>query len=93
MHVHSYRSISRRCPPVATSSLLEPEGSSNAQGILARRCAHQLPPQRREGATAVEYGLISVSLIAVAIIAGVTLLGGNLQTMFNGVAGKIDVTP
>ncbi|SFR69121.1 pilus assembly protein Flp/PilA [Agromyces sp. CF514] len=40
------------------------------------------------GATAVEYGLI-VSLIAVAIIAGVTLLGGNLQTMFNGVAGDI----
>ncbi|WP_394554294.1 Flp family type IVb pilin [Agromyces sp. MMS24-JH15] len=40
------------------------------------------------GATAVEYGLI-VSLIAVAIIAGVTLLGTNLQAMFNGVAVDI----
>jgi pilus assembly protein Flp/PilA len=43
---------------------------------------------QEEGATAVEYGLM-VSLIAVAIIAGVTLLGGNLDTLFKGVAGKL----
>ena len=41
-----------------------------------------------KGATAVEYGLM-VALIAVAIIAGVTMLGTNLQAMFNGIAGKI----
>lgn len=41
-----------------------------------------------EGVTALEYGLIA-SLIAVAIIAGITLLGTNMQSMFNFVAGKI----
>lgn len=41
-----------------------------------------------EGASAVEYGLL-VSLIAVAIIAAVTLLGNSLSAMFEGVAGKI----
>ena len=37
-----------------------------------------------EGATAVEYGLM-VSLIAMAILAGVALVGTNLQTLFNAV--------
>ncbi|MDQ4213404.1 Flp family type IVb pilin [Microbacterium capsulatum] len=41
-----------------------------------------------EGATAVEYGLI-VALIAVVIIAGVTLLGKNLLALFNNIAGAI----
>jgi len=41
-----------------------------------------------EGAHAIEYGLIA-SLIAVAIIAGATLLGTNLNAMFNFIAGKI----
>jgi pilus assembly protein Flp/PilA len=41
-----------------------------------------------EGATAVEYGLM-VALIAVVIIAAVTLLGQNLSTLFAGVAGSI----
>jgi pilus assembly protein Flp/PilA len=40
------------------------------------------------GATAVEYGLM-VALIAVAIIGAVTLLGGNLTSRFNSVAGTI----
>ncbi len=40
------------------------------------------------GATAVEYGLM-VSLIAVVIIAAVTLLGGNLAALFTNVAGQI----
>ncbi len=39
----------------------------------------------RKGATAVEYGLM-VALIAVAIIAAVLLLGGNLAALFNLVA-------
>lgn len=41
-----------------------------------------------EGATAVEYGLM-VSLIAVAIIVSVTLVGTNLNTIFNTVAGAL----
>ena len=45
-----------------------------------------------EGATAVEYGLM-VSLIAVAVIVAVTLIGTNLNTMFGNVATKIRVTP
>ncbi len=40
------------------------------------------------GATAVEYGLM-VSLIAVAIIVAVQLIGTNLTATFNEVAGKI----
>jgi pilus assembly protein Flp/PilA len=44
--------------------------------------------RNEEGATAVEYGLM-VALIAVAIIAAVTLIGTNLATLFNDVAGKI----
>ncbi|TLM73636.1 MAG: Flp family type IVb pilin [Actinobacteria bacterium] len=41
-----------------------------------------------EGATAVEYGLM-VALIAVVIIAAVTLLGSNLAAMFERIAGAI----
>ena len=44
--------------------------------------------KREEGATAIEYGLIA-ALIAVAIIAGITLLGGNLNTLFNDIAAKL----
>ena len=45
-----------------------------------------------EGATAVEYGLM-VSLIAVAIIAAVSLIGENLDLMFDGVGAELDPTP
>ena len=41
-----------------------------------------------KGATAVEYGIM-VALIAVVIIVAVTALGGNLNSMFNNVAGKV----
>ena len=44
-----------------------------------------------EGATAVEYGLM-VALIAVVIIAGVSLIGTNLNTMFTDVGGKMPAT-
>ena len=43
---------------------------------------------REEGATAVEYGLM-VALIAIVIIAAVTLLGGNLSKLFNSVATSV----
>ena len=41
-----------------------------------------------EGATAIEYGLLA-SLIAVAIIATVTLIGTNLNTTFTSVANAL----
>jgi pilus assembly protein Flp/PilA len=41
-----------------------------------------------KGATAVEYGLM-VGLIAVAIIAAVTLLGGRLTGLFNAIANAL----
>ena len=47
--------------------------------------------QDESGATAIEYGLIA-ALISVAIITAVTLLGGNLSTLFNGIAGRLAVT-
>jgi pilus assembly protein Flp/PilA len=40
------------------------------------------------GATAVEYGLM-VALIAIVIIAAVTLLGQNISGLFNNAATKI----
>jgi pilus assembly protein Flp/PilA len=44
-----------------------------------------------DGAALVEYGLL-VALIAVGCVAALTLLGGNLKTMFTNVAGKIPTT-
>lgn len=41
-----------------------------------------------EGATAVEYGLM-VSLIAAVIAVAVALIGTNLSSLFNTVAGKV----
>jgi pilus assembly protein Flp/PilA len=41
-----------------------------------------------KGVTAIEYGLIA-SLIAVAIIIAVTLVGTNLAAIFNYIAGKL----
>jgi pilus assembly protein Flp/PilA len=46
--------------------------------------------KKDEGATAVEYGLM-VSLIAVAIIVTVGLLGGKLDDLFEYVKNKITV--
>jgi pilus assembly protein Flp/PilA len=40
------------------------------------------------GATAVEYGLM-VALIAIVIIAAVSLLGKNLSSLFNNVATSV----
>ena len=43
---------------------------------------------QEEGATAVEYGLM-VSLIAVVIIAAVTIIGTNLETIFETVGDAL----
>jgi pilus assembly protein Flp/PilA len=50
--------------------------------------AQQRLGKAAKGATAVEYGLL-VALIAAVIIAAVTLLGGQLSSLFASVAGKI----
>ena len=44
--------------------------------------------KNEDGATAIEYGLIA-ALIAVIIIAAVTLVGEDLGNMFNQVANNI----
>lgn len=46
----------------------------------------------RRGVTAIEYGLIA-ALIAVAIIAAITLLGTDLEETFNMVAGHLGSSP
>lgn len=43
------------------------------------------------GATAIEYGLIA-ALVGVAIIAGATLLGTRLNTLFDGIGSKLPTT-
>ena len=40
--------------------------------------------KNKSGATAIEYGLI-VALISIAIVAGATISGDQLDTLFNGV--------
>lgn len=42
-----------------------------------------------DGATMVEYGLL-VALIAIVVITAVTLVGTNLETVFNDIAGKLE---
>lgn len=42
------------------------------------------------GATAIEYGLIA-TLIGVAIILGASALGTKLNSVFNGIKGKLTV--
>jgi pilus assembly protein Flp/PilA len=44
--------------------------------------------QSERGASAVEYGLL-VALIAIMIIAGATLIGTNLDVLFNDVANEL----
>jgi pilus assembly protein Flp/PilA len=55
---------------------------------IFQRLASKLAVKSQNGVTAVEYGLIA-SLIAIAIIAGVTLVGTNLNALFGYVAGKV----
>ncbi len=55
---------------------------------LVQKIAVRRMMQSESGVTAIEYGLIA-ALIAVVIIAGVTLIGTNLGLVFNSVAGKL----
>lgn len=45
-----------------------------------------------EGVTAIEYGLIA-ALIAVVIIAGATLVGTSLNTLFTDISGCLQSPP
>ncbi len=45
--------------------------------------------KNESGATAIEYGLIA-ALIAVAIIAGASLIGDNLANTFDNIAENLD---
>jgi pilus assembly protein Flp/PilA len=59
---------------------------------LYTQLQNRLSDLRNErGASAVEYGLL-VALIAVVIITAVTLLGGNLDAIFNKIAEAIGST-
>ena len=55
---------------------------------LARIISRALSLDSDAAVTAIEYALIA-SLIAVAIITAVTLLGTNLAAIFNYIAGKV----
>jgi pilus assembly protein Flp/PilA len=55
---------------------------------LQARVAALLNGRNDRGATAVEYGLM-VALIAVVIIAAVTLLGEQLSDLFTGVTSQL----
>ena len=55
---------------------------------VSRKVAGWLSIESERGVTAIEYGLIA-SLVALAIIVGATLLGTNLNALFNYIAGKV----
>ncbi len=55
---------------------------------LSRTVANLFSIESEQGVTAIEYGLIA-SLVALAIIVGVTALGGNLGDLFTYIAGKV----
>ena len=44
--------------------------------------------KNEEGQGMVEYGLI-IALVAVIVIAGISLLGNNIGSLFNNIAGNI----
>jgi len=47
--------------------------------------------QDESGATAIEYGLIA-ALLAVGIIAAVSLLGNELNQLFTGISTELNIT-
>ena len=55
---------------------------------ISRNVARWFGVDSEQGVTAIEYGLIA-SLIALAIIVAVTLVGTNLSGLFNYIAGKV----
>jgi pilus assembly protein Flp/PilA len=79
----------------ALFALLMPPASNGAKGInmsnirvFADYVAAKLSITSEKGVTAIEYGLIA-TLIAVAIIGAVTLVGQKLTNDFNTIANKL----
>ena len=56
---------------------------------VSRHLAHWFSIDSERGVTAIEYGLIA-SLVAIAIIVGITLVGTNLNGLFNYIGGKVE---
>lgn len=59
--------------------------------VHGRILQNRVDGTKDRGATAVEYGLL-VGLIAVVIIAAVTLLGTRLQTLFQKIVAALPAT-
>jgi pilus assembly protein Flp/PilA len=57
---------------------------------VALKLANWFSIESEAGVTAIEYGLLA-SLVAVVIVGGATLLGTNLNLIFNFIAGKVAV--
>jgi pilus assembly protein Flp/PilA len=57
---------------------------------ISKTVAGWLSIKSERGVTAIEYGLLA-SLIALAIIVGATLLGTNLNALFNYIASQVTV--
>jgi len=55
---------------------------------MSKKIAQFLSIDSEKGVTAIEYGLIA-SLVAIAIIVGITLVGTNLNGLFNYIGGKV----
>jgi pilus assembly protein Flp/PilA len=55
---------------------------------VSKNIARILHVESEKGVTAIEYGLIA-SLVAIAIIIGITLVGTNLNALFSYIGGKV----
>lgn len=55
---------------------------------VANALARWFKVDSEQGVTAVEYGLIA-ALVSLAIIVGITLVGTNLNALFNFIGGKV----
>jgi pilus assembly protein Flp/PilA len=60
----------------------------NCMRRLSKSVANWLTIESERGVTAIEYGLIA-SLVALAIIVGLTLVGVNLGGLFTYIGGKV----
>lgn len=55
---------------------------------MSKAVANWFSIESERGVTAIEYGLIA-SLVALAIIVGITALGVNLNSLFSYIGGKV----
>jgi pilus assembly protein Flp/PilA len=80
--------VADHLPGRTTQALERGFDMTSALVKLQTRAFHLIQDKKDRGATAVEYGLM-VGLIAVVIIAAVTLLGTQLRGLFNSIAGAL----